>query len=680
MLKVFLLCLLLGCPVALRAQETPPPTAPYADAQAGYRLRYPRTWLARPEASGTEVTFSADGPRYPAPAVVTLTVQPVSGAAKRPLPTPAAEMDSLWRGIRRLPRSVVAHISPHRYGTYTELRYDYTYAPAPPDSGRLHVVGRLLRRDSTTLFRLEYRAPTTQDGRYLAEGRELLESFTLGEAAPAPPPAAKADSTQTAASPRPAGLRCNNKLYGIAAVRYHRGDWEDDCRSIHEFDFDDLSAPPVVHSRVLPFQSYALAQGFDNCLYAVSKSPTDQPERVYRYNPTTRQGEYTSWLLPAQGPDVVWISAATDADGNIYFLSSDANLLVRITPATGKVAPIWTADPLQKASYYRAIAFAHAGTHGNFCFDDTGTVFMVYSTDGALLRVDLKTRRPAPELMPLDGLPHRGGYSDVLFQNDANGRRQLYLAGPKALYKIDVARRRASRVRQGTYTDLAGCNIFRTPPPPPPPPAPAPPPPAPTTARWQGRVLDARTRQPLPQAQLRQVAGSGERLLRLSPQGIFSIGGIPGATYTVQARLAGYVVADSAFIAAPGAVVRDILLQPLAVGTTLSLAQVQFEQGTATLLPTSAPALNQLVKLLTDNPHLTIELRGHTDNIGPPEKNQVLSEQRVAAVKAYLVAHGLAESRITGLGFGGTQPVASNEKEVTRKLNRRVEFRVTSVQ
>ena len=54
--------------------------------------------------------------------------------------------------------------------------------------------------------------------------------------------------------------------------------------------------------------------------------------------------------------------------------------------------------------------------------------------------------------------------------------------------------------------------------------------------------------------------------------------------------------------------------------------------------------------------------------------------ERVAAVKAYLVGHGIAEGRVTGRGFGGSQPAAANDQEATRKLNRRVEFRVTGTQ
>ena len=636
--------LTLLAPHLLRAQ----PTTPYADPQGRYHLRHPRAWGTRRVLA---LTLSPPGP---APAV-TVTVS-TQAAARNPLAT-----DSLWRDIRRLAQAQVLRLE--QPGTEAELRYEYTYAPAPP--ARVRVVGRWLWRGGTA-YRIECRGEARAGGRAEDEGREIVASFDLAD-----PPAA----------PRYQEPGCDNKMYGIAAVRYHHGEWEDDCRTLHEFNSNDLRQAPTVHSRVLPFQSYALAKGFDNCLYAVTKSPTDAPERVYRYNPATRQGSYPGWVLPAQGPDNVWISAATDGAGALYFLTSDSELMVRVHPRDGLVTTVWRSDPLRKTSFYRAIAFAHAGTHGNFCIDPARTAYLVYSTDGALLKVDLNTNQPLPDLTPLDGLPRRGGYSDVLLQHDEAGRPRLYLAGPKALYQVDLVKHRATRVRAGIYTDLAGCNVFPPPPRPGADSAAAPAAPAlSTTAVWRGRVLDAVTFQPLPLAQLRLAAGAGERAVPLAAQGTFAVRGIPGHTYGLRGQLAGYLAADTAWLAAPGAAVRDVLLRPIAVGTTLSLASVQFAQGEAVLLPTSFPALDQLVRLLADTPRLTIELRGHTDNVGPPEKNLVLSEQRIAAVKQYLVSHGIADGRIAGIGFGGTQPIAPNGQASTRKLNRRVEFRITGTE
>ena len=659
----FLLPLLLALPAALRAQPDEPATVVYR--RAGHRLMYPRTWLLRQDVPGAEATFTAPGTGRAVPGA-SLTVRRLpSGAPASPL-TAAGAQDSLWRGVRRLSRAQVLRIEPRVADNPFDLEYDYTYAPAAAAAARTHVVGRWLRRGAYEL-RLEYRGDVRQDGRYLAEAQQLVASlaFTAGR------PAAPSDSL------------CDNKMYGIAAMRRRRGHWEDDCRTIHEFSREDPSSRPVMHRQVLPFQSYALAKGFDNCLYSVTKAPTDAPEYVYRYNPATRRGAYTAWQLPAQGPDNIWISASTGPDGALYFLSSDANRLVKVHPNDGVVTLVWNTDPTRLMPYYPAVAFAGAGTHGNFCLDDGNTLFMVYSTDGALLRVDLRTGRASPDLVPLDGLPRRGGYSDILLQNDPNGRRLLYLAGPRGIYQVNMARHRASLFRKGTYTDLAGCNLFKTPLPPVPAVAAAVPGAPATTAAapiWRGRVLDSGTYRPLPQAQLRLGLPGAEIPVTLTPQGTFACPVVPGASFRYHAQFAGYLPTDSTgTLAGAGPLVRDVLLRPLIPGATLRLDKVQFAQGQAVLLPSSFPDLNQLMGLMRLNPRMTIELHGHTDNVGAADKNVALSEQRVATVKAYLVSRGVVPPRVAGIGFGGARPLADNAREATRQLNRRVEVRVTAV-
>ena len=654
-MKIFLLLVLLVCRLVLRAQPTPPATQ-YTNAQARYQLAYARGWAPPRVDGGPMATFMAGAPTVGAMVKVSQQSLPDDRRDLRLLG--AGRPDSVMQRIQRLPRVQVLRLDQHSDGPTDEIDYEYTYASAA-SAPRTHVMGRQLWRGGYE-FRVEYRAGTAQDGRYLAEGRQLVESFAFTNA-PWP-------------SRRYADQICDGKMYGIAALRFHDGQWEDDCRTIHEFSTANPTATPKAHRLVLPFQSYALAKGFDNCLYSVTKAPTNAPERVYRYDPAARRGAYTDWQLPAQGPENVWISAATDDHGDLYFMTSDANQLVRVSPHEGRVSVVWAADPIRRAPYYSLIGFASAGTHGNFCLDDANTMYMVYSTDGSLLKVNMNTKQPSPERIMLDGLPVRGGYSDLLMQNDAAGRRRMYLAGPHGLYQVDLARRQATRVRGGTYTDLAGCNLFGVVPP-----APPLPPPTPTTATWEGRVLDAVTSQPLPQAQLRLDRDEVGTAVLLSVRGSFTYTTAPGRSYQYHAQHPGYFPADSTWPAAPGPLVRDILLRPLAVGATQQLANVQFEQGKAALLPSSAAALNKLVLLMIDNSSLTIELRGHTDNVGPPEKNVVLSQQRVAAVKAYLADHGVAGTRITGLGLGGAEPIASNEQEATRRLNRRVEFRIVGL-
>jgi len=121
---------------------------------------------------------------------------------------------------------------------------------------------------------------------------------------------------------------------------------------------------------------------------------------------------------------------------------------------------------------------------------------------------------------------------------------------------------------------------------------------------------------------------------------------------------------------------RDIYLTPFEVGQNIPLKNVFFVRSESTLLPASYPELNKLAKILNENPAVEIELAGHTDNVGDPQKNLVLSEQRVERVKEYLVGKGVAAERISGKGYGGTKPIADNSNEATRKLNRRVEFKI----
>jgi len=88
--------------------------------------------------------------------------------------------------------------------------------------------------------------------------------------------------------------------------------------------------------------------------------------------------------------------------------------------------------------------------------------------------------------------------------------------------------------------------------------------------------------------------------------------------------------------------------------------------------------LDRLVVLLNENPGIRIEISGHTDNIGKDADNKTLSESRAKSVVTYLRMKGIQESRLTYKGYGATRPVASNETEDGRALNRRTEMLVIS--
>jgi outer membrane protein OmpA-like peptidoglycan-associated protein len=111
-----------------------------------------------------------------------------------------------------------------------------------------------------------------------------------------------------------------------------------------------------------------------------------------------------------------------------------------------------------------------------------------------------------------------------------------------------------------------------------------------------------------------------------------------------------------------------------------ALQGIQFESGNDLILNRSHKILNQIAGVLVANPGYFIEIRGFTDNLGNPEKNQMLSFKRANSVKKYLIGKGLDARRITTNGYGDKMPVATNKTESGRSQNRRVEFIVSFVE
>ncbi len=115
-------------------------------------------------------------------------------------------------------------------------------------------------------------------------------------------------------------------------------------------------------------------------------------------------------------------------------------------------------------------------------------------------------------------------------------------------------------------------------------------------------------------------------------------------------------------------------------GFSIELPKIYFAFNQSELLPSSYPALEKLSKLLKEHNGLQIEIRGHTDNIGSNWYNKRLSNDRAISVYDFLIEAGIDESRLKYRGFGNKVPVADNDTEEGRQLNRRVEIKVISNQ
>jgi OmpA-OmpF porin, OOP family len=125
-----------------------------------------------------------------------------------------------------------------------------------------------------------------------------------------------------------------------------------------------------------------------------------------------------------------------------------------------------------------------------------------------------------------------------------------------------------------------------------------------------------------------------------------------------------------------GIIFTEIELLPNAVGTTIRLDKLIFEQGKADITEESYKELNKLLGMMQESPSMRIRLEGHTDYRGNAEQNMKLSQLRVEAVKDYLALKGINKKRIDTKAFGGSKPLVRSDDPDTQRLNRRVEVRI----
>lgn len=105
-----------------------------------------------------------------------------------------------------------------------------------------------------------------------------------------------------------------------------------------------------------------------------------------------------------------------------------------------------------------------------------------------------------------------------------------------------------------------------------------------------------------------------------------------------------------------------------------ALKGVQFETGSAQLISSSYPILDELAATMAQNPNLRISIEGHTDRTGNESINLKLSEARAKICRTYLMSRGVSSERLKESGFGSTRPLSDNDTNEGRSMNRRVEF------
>jgi len=176
----------------------------------------------------------------------------------------------------------------------------------------------------------------------------------------------------------------------------------------------------------------------------------------------------------------------------------------------------------------------------------------------------------------------------------------------------------------------------------------------------------------LPAAQVYMVGNDGTNLkLSVRGDGSFTQEIKPGVDYVLLGTCKGFLNHQEQLRVEPVTASEEYVLQfPLAnISAPVLIENIFYDFDKATLRPESATALDELVKLLNENPNVTIELSAHTDYKGSDQYNARLSQRRAESVVDYLITHGIAADRLTPKGYGESKP-----KTIKRKVAEKYEF------
>jgi OmpA-OmpF porin, OOP family len=171
----------------------------------------------------------------------------------------------------------------------------------------------------------------------------------------------------------------------------------------------------------------------------------------------------------------------------------------------------------------------------------------------------------------------------------------------------------------------------------------------------------------------------------LTPQGVTEIDSATNSTFGVRKVIDMMSISQAVRPAAVSPPPPSSPMPPKALGVadcqaaltaTFRKGKIQFESASAQLANSTLPLLADVISIAKQCPTGTIEVAGHTDSSGEPDRNLVLSKARAQSVVDYLVKNAIDPARISAVGYGDTRPVAPNNTEDGKAQNRRIEFTV----
>jgi len=201
----------------------------------------------------------------------------------------------------------------------------------------------------------------------------------------------------------------------------------------------------------------------------------------------------------------------------------------------------------------------------------------------------------------------------------------------------------------------------------------------------KGTIIDKNTGKPIPSSVELTDNATNLPLMKVQTDelGAYFITLPTGHDYTFTVNRKGYLFYSDLYALSQGnadsVYKKDIYLQPVALNAAVTFRNIQFANNSYEVPGAGFIELEKLKQVLTENPTLKVEISGHTDNIGKPEDNLLLSANRAKAIVDWLVRNGIDANRLTYKGYGATQPIAGNDTEAGRAENRRTTFTVIAL-
>jgi len=188
----------------------------------------------------------------------------------------------------------------------------------------------------------------------------------------------------------------------------------------------------------------------------------------------------------------------------------------------------------------------------------------------------------------------------------------------------------------------------------------------------KGLIINSNTNAPLAGANVKLTSPSGHEIeIKSASDGTFRFNLNPNTDYSVIASKSKFLsaIVDRSTKGLNKSKEFDIILDLASIQTTFELPNIEYDLGKATLRPESMVSLDKLIKILTVNSHITIELASNTDFRGSDASNQDLSERRAQSVIDYLIKKGIKEDRLTPVGNGEKKPKQiSSKTKIGRKI------------